>query len=1429
MKNTFFILIFSYFGIQCFGQNSDCPLNSNPETDTSFVADIFGNYGSVTNAVNSQYSTTGSLGEPFIGNHFGQNVQGAAGFYSNFLLPPAAPMLQASQGELLDRIQLTWEVDPLSPSASQGFNIYRDGIFLENVGPEISTYNDFNVIAGKTYTYGISAINSFGEGNPGRALGFQVPNGVVTGWVRTPNGTPIEDAMVTLSPIQGFSGKFGQADGALIDSNTIEGNNLLPPSGEPWSFTFWMRTDSASSSGGLMNFSPSPIEFRPVNSFGNQDKDGVIIDIDGADNLRMNFPDSTRKAWHHIGLTYDGSKYMTYLDGVLNKVSTGDMPGELNEVTIGALTEKAGYWTGNLDEIRMYHRQLNQIEFEAIMTGTASSLTPDLKYYWKFDEGEGTKSFDLINRDELLLCGASFVEDRPLVAVAGQTNEEGYYRIESASYGTGTTFLAKASKDFYAKRSISLKGSDNDQILLPDFPLPNEFTIEMWVNSFGVESASTILSKVWGSNFFFVGLQNLGTANRLAIGMNGNFGNFGSIDHNEYHHIAINVITVGTSKGVNVFIDGVSVGGQLFPNVIGNFSDDTNQWGVGSNANPASTQTMTGLIDEIAFYDSSLTQAEVQSHFNNERDITENGLFVYYPMDEGFGATLSNVGSTLLEQGNNVGGDWSFVANFQETTPHVFTPGIRQVTLNPSVTSVDQIDFTDRSTVPVTGFVRFEGTDCFAENAEILVNGASFSTPIFTDSTGRFIIEFDPGASAILTPKLEDHVFSPSSYEVNNLSNPIFGVVFNDLTKRTVTGQVAGGTCMKSIIDLSSPSNQTTCIVKIASTDGCYEQQLTIDNEAGNYNFANVPPLEQITVAVIEHSNAAIKQAFEVTGGSTVNLSASDTIVDFSYFAPPQVELTQGLSEFGPGCDKIVLAQGNTEQVQIRLYEQYGPNSASSDRCYLDTASFSIINGITESEIDTNILTGTLDYEFEVGAPNPSPPYLKTIQFIGTTQEGRSGSLLKQVIVTGIRNKENTFTTMNPEIPMLVLRDPPGDHSYSFWEKNNKTCVTSRIYSEVVETTGSDNSGELGPGTKITLPLGGPIIETESKLSASIGTSISYKKVTDNTLQICMSASERVTTASGENVVGSDADIYLGVGANLSVGFADVVSFNDTICEPEISQVTNVEPLGATTFMYSEKYIKDHIIRYLDDITILDGTVMPDSAALEAYANSAAQWSNILSLNDSLKDAGQFIRNLTFDAGTSYEFMQNSSTHISNSESEYVQTASKIGGVRGFTTNGIGFENKVFVNVSSSNGVDFDINGNELGIVTGYKLADNDTGDGFTVDVGIDSVYKTPTFKLIAGQSSCPYEPGTAHRETPTINPDGTPTKAVNVPSNESAIFKFVLGNLSATNEDMTYGLNAIPNSNPHGAVIKVNGQILDRNTSLYCAIWRICSYYSYG
>ncbi len=181
-----------------------------------------------------------------------------------------------------------------------------------------------------------------------------------------------------------------------------------------------------------------------------------------------------------------------------------------------------------------------------------------------------------------------------------------------------------------------------------------------------------------------------------------------------------------------------------------------------------------------------------------------------------------------------------------------------------------------------------------------------------------------------------------------------------------------------------------------------------------------------------------------------------------------------------------------------------------------------------------------------------------------------------------------------------------------------------------------------------------------------------------------------------------------------------------------------------------------------------------------------------------------------------YEYSETADTTDTNSDQNGVNTDSKIGTTFGFEFDNVGAKFKINALVKSSNTWKTE-NGTEKGLTTGYTLKDNDPGDAFTVDVAMDSVYKTPVFRLRAGQSSCPWEPGTANREGPNLQLGlGSQFKAVNVPANEPAVFKLNLGNLSASNEDWTYGFTAIASNNPDGAILKLNGQQLNNNTIQY-------------
>ena len=1379
-------------------------------SDTTFTGAIIVNYGSLTGAANNKYQISGSLGQTFVGPHFGREFKGTAGFYSTFLLPPFPPIVKATQGDLLDRIQLNWGLDPLSPAVSAGFNIYRDGIFLATVSNSIRTYNDFNVIAGRPYNYTIRGINTFGEGIAGHALGFQVPNGVVTGWVQTPSGRPVVDALITLTPLQGFSAKFGPTDGAFVDTTDSGRPALLPTDGSPWTLSFWVKTTDADAQATILQLEPVGLRLRPLG------QDGLQLDLNGTKQLSAPFPADDADGWHHVALTADGEQFRLYMDGILATLAPYATDITAHTLYLGDGAGEPGAWTGYLDELRIYHRLLDELDFPSVISGTASSLTPGLAFYWKMDEEQGTKSFDLIQRSQLYFCGATFDADRPPVRTAGITNEDGYYRIESASYGTGTTFIAHAAKDFFAHRALKFVRAEEDYALLPPFSLSPAATLELWVNSAGPDGEQCLLSKQWTSGEFQLRLTPNGVDNDLVVEVDGTASTLGQLGMG-YQHLAF---AINNEDGqLQAYKNGQPLGGPVsIPTTWGIWADSLQQWVLGArNEGGSYTEHFGGLIAEIAVYDTLLPVAIIQEHAGDPRDPQEAGLRLYFALDEGNGNRINNQGSVLVDPGQTFGTDWTPFAPNQSTTPHVFTPGTRQVTLNPSVTSVDQVDFVDRSTVPVSGYVRYKNTDCFAPNVEILVNGDSYSPPVYTDSTGRFVVDLDPGASAVLSPQLADHDFLPASWEVINVSNPIAGILFNDVTTRTVSGQVAGGLCKKSIIQAPPGEGQGTfVIVKLRSANGCLERQILLDNQEGRFEFTEVPPLEAMTIAVVEHSNPSIKTYFEVEGGKTLDLTERDTTVEFIYFAPPEVAITSGLEPVSETCETIVLDQGFPVTLDIKLLERYVPTPADDGICYLDTAGFRIVNGFADEVVDTVLSGETLQYKFKVGVPNPSPPFIKTLQVIGTTLDGREASLTEQAIVTGIRSKENTFTTMLPETPTIILRDPPGDKSYAYLEKNTKVCKTHVVSLE--QETGGGSGIELNNGGKQEVVVGIGVATVQGAewiLDEDFDFLLTHQTIDNSSFKTCITLNEKLATSDGELIVGGQngADLYMGDAINLVFGLADEVTFNPVTCQPEVKTVINIEPGDfSTVFIYSEFHIRNNVLRYLDSLLVSPNITPQDSIN---FVESKKRWQNILEANAELKEKADLVRNISFDAGVTYENSETYDTSYAKFDGSYFNHE-EISLTRiGYEWNKFGIVGKAkFYNYTTDGTLDESDTFNS--IKTGYVMNDNDPANSFSVDVKMDAVFRTPIFDIIAGQSSCPWEPGTANRDAPNLElAEGSQFVAENVPAHEAAVFQFNLGNLSASNEDRTYGFMSVTNNNPHGAIIKLNGMPLNNNRQL--------------
>ena len=1338
----------------------------------TFKGELFFNYGSVSNAISLKNNASFTVGQPFVGSSVSETNFSLSGFWSRFLLPPAPPVVIASEGDLEDRIQINWIPDPLSPSATI-FRLFRNGALLATVDGDTYSFIDFNVIAGKFYTYEVRAVNLSGEGRPGYALGFLNPNGVVTGQVKSLNGNPVPGAIVTVSPTIGTAAIFGGDDMAFADYSPV-----FPRT--QFTLSCWVKLDAGNDETSVFDLGSTIsknwwLHTLPAAS-GKGVRFGLGNGVGSVTNLDYTFPTETANDWHYIAATYNGASVLLYADGELVQTAVASIQTDSIPLYVGQKADGTASYKGKLDELRFFNRQLAQTEIQMFMNRTVAPDARGLVNYWKFDEGVGSKSFDLTaTKKKLYFCGTGWTTDKPDVVNAGLSDETGFYAIPGINYGGGTTFTVRPIKSSYYNQSLEFNAVNSQYVELTNFDLSDSSTVEVTVKAFDFSGSQCILTKQNGGTTHFGLHLNSGD---IMLEMGGNAYNFGALGMG-FHRLSFVMDQTGggSSVAVTFYKDGALVGSHTFTGVSADFSGGS-PWTLGARRNGSALQNyFSGLIDEVAFFSSTVPLPALQAAANIGTDLSRSDLKYYFPLNEGSGTKVKDYGTALSGEGINYGATFSTLAAIMQEEPHKFSPSTRLVTLDPTNTSVDGVDFTDQSTVPVSGYVRFENTDCFQKGVEILVNGIRNSPPIFTDKDGYFSIEFEPGASAVLTPVFNEHTYYPAFWEINNIASPVAGVLFRNQVKRHIQGQMAGNAiCRKSVIPEGAIVK-----VKVETLDGCYYREQQLVTADGKFKFSNLPPLP-FTVAVTEHSNNVIYNYFQLQGGKAVDLTDLSDTTDFIYYSQPEIEMTPLDTNL---CGSPMLEQGVKYTTEIKVYQAY-----DGGRCYLDTASLRIDNSIANlPPFDTLMTVGKLKYKFTASFPNITTPYTKSMTILAKAN-ARENTFSASAVILGKRPRQVNFTSTSPSIPLMILRDPPGDGSSATIEKGTTVCNGWSIGTSAAAKVSTGIKMSLGNTTVVSAGVGAEVeTKTELKNELEMGASITTKGNFNQSAEVCLTANETISTSSDGVIFGSDADVYVGGTLNLLFGITDDLRYDTLNCSYFIKPDLMVFPdKFASTFLYSGYQIRKVVIPNLEFI---------------GDTTSANQWKAILERNETLKKAATFEKNLTFDAGVTYE---NSTTTENTKSTTYgfgVDISASASLDLGLFLNGAGASFKLGMELSMGVQSDFSNTSTNSQTVS-YTLADDDIKDVFTVDVMQDKVYGTPVFKTISGNSSCPYEEKTVPRDGVELTVDKTVIS--NVLENDEAVYKFTIGNNSQTDEYRSYVFELFNATNTDGAIVKIQG-----------------------
>lgn len=239
----------------------------------------------------------------------------------------------------------------------------------------------------------------------------------------------------------------------------------------------------------------------------------------------------------------------------------------------------------------------------------------------------------------------------------------------------------------------------------------------------------------------------------------------------------------------------------------------------------------------------------------------------------------------------------------------------------------------------------------------------------------------------------------------------------------------------------------------------------------------------------------------------------------------------------------------------------------------------------------------TLTYVFKGGIPSVTSPFeiksslkyrLNEVDYLVENFKDTG------IILGGASDGSQTFVTEAPDVPAIILRDPPGSNSSATIEKGQSISFTSEA--SLAHQEGFTQNVNINSGIKFVISGGivpTPEIESEVVNGGDVGIGLNNTSSDGKTITSTYTFNKAISTSDATDFVGSDGDLYIGNSKNVFYGSFDNVEVSSTIPNgPYVNLGTTLNPVyiskqkalmfnnrtSPTTFMYSQKHILNVLI-----------------------------------------------------------------------------------------------------------------------------------------------------------------------------------------------------------------------------------------------------------
>ena len=409
-------------------------------------------------------------------------------------------------------------------------------------------------------------------------------------------------------------------------------------------------------------------EFGIILNYPTANKIGVFQDkLSGNYTYRQSDTTINTGAWFHVVGVMSGtgtSNMKIYINGVqeTGSAATVGSPTELSDtlaryVRIGSRVTTHAYFSGSVDDVRIYNRALSATEVTALYNSGSAKLTAPsntgLVGYWSFEDGRGSKATDF--------SGSGNAGTLTNFALSTSTS----------NWNTGNACKRGTCLNFDGTNDYVGTGDVLDGVFVG---ANKKFSISAWVKQDASTTTKVIVSKLGdgasGGNErqFYFGPSNSKVLFIYYGDLNGNSYRGFQADTtpitpgNWYHAVATYDGTLAYNSRVTITINGIAQSLSIpysegSPDAIQNGAA---QLAIGAAVNLQTAYQWNGSLDDVRIYNRALSATEVASLYQS-------------------GLTKINASTAQLQQGTSLAsglvGHWTFDGQYLTTTTSTDTSG----------------------------------------------------------------------------------------------------------------------------------------------------------------------------------------------------------------------------------------------------------------------------------------------------------------------------------------------------------------------------------------------------------------------------------------------------------------------------------------------------------------------------------------------------------------------------------------------------------------------------------------------------------------------------------------------------------------------------------------------------------------------------------